>query len=61
MEKFICHECKTIFVQCDECYCILNSLLDNHDCPAVEHVDEGIEAEAPYFPCGNCYLLKLPV
>ena len=59
MDKFICHKCKTVFVQCEECYCILNNALDNHDCPAIEQVDEGIEAEPPYFPCVNCYLLKL--
>ena len=60
MDKFICHKCKTVFIQCEECYCILNNALDNHDCPGIEHVDEGIEDEPAYFPCGNCYLLAVP-
>ena len=62
MDKFLCMRCKTEFVECDRCACMLNSALDMHDCVDLEDYDEGFTAEAPYFPCeekngGKCYLI----
>jgi hypothetical protein len=49
-DVLMCTSCKTIFIECEMCWCILNSKYSNHDCP-VWIGDEGIENEQTVFPC----------
>jgi hypothetical protein len=52
----MCIHCKTFFIECEQCWCILNSKYDNHNCPVFVE-DEGLGNDPTVFPCEESGIL----